>query len=124
MAYSQTIELVVGDTKPVLTFTLRDSNTAAAGAALDPDNELTWAPISLTGATVKLYLREVGGTAVYATLTCSAVNLANGQVATDFPSGTLADAGTYEGEIEVTFADASIQTVQSFIKLKVRDQIA
>ena len=35
MAYSDTIKLVVGDNLPELTFTLKDSNTAASGQALD-----------------------------------------------------------------------------------------
>ena len=38
MAYSSTIKLVVGDTLPELNFTLKDSNTAAAGKTLDADD--------------------------------------------------------------------------------------
>ena len=49
MAYSSTIKLVVGDTLPVLNFTLKDSNTAASGATLDSEDSDTWAPIDLTG---------------------------------------------------------------------------
>ena len=48
MAYSDTIKLVVGDTLPELTFTLKDSNTAAAGQTLDVENDTTWAPINLS----------------------------------------------------------------------------
>ena len=57
MAYSDTLKLVAGDTLPELTFTLRDSNTAASGQTLDPNNSATWAPIDVTGATVRLRLR-------------------------------------------------------------------
>ena len=35
MAYSETLNLVVGDTLPELNFTLKDSNTAASGTTLD-----------------------------------------------------------------------------------------
>jgi len=121
MAYSDTLNLVKGDTLPELTFTLRDSNTAASGfSAVDENNELSWAPIDLTGAVVLLRLREVGSTAVTAELTCALVTPASGIVATDFPSGTLSAAGTYEGEIEITFSDGGIQTVYDLLKLKVR----
>ena len=36
MAYSANLKLVVGDTLPELTITLKDSNTAASGQTLDP----------------------------------------------------------------------------------------
>ena len=62
MAYSSTIKLVVGDTLPELTFTLKDSNTAASGQTLDIEDSTTWAPIDLTSGTVKLRVREVGKT--------------------------------------------------------------
>ena len=120
MAYSDTLNLVVGDTLPELTLTLRDSNTAAAGQTLDPNNSATWVPIDVTGATVRLRLRELGSTEVKSTLTCSITNGTAGKVATDFPSGTLDKAGTFEGELEITFASGGIQTVYDLLKLKVR----
>ena len=42
MGYSTTIKLVTGDNLPQLTFTLKDSNTAAAGQTLDPNDATTW----------------------------------------------------------------------------------
>ena len=47
MAYYETINLVARDTKPEVNLTLKDSNTAAAGLTLDPDDSSTWAPIDL-----------------------------------------------------------------------------
>lgn len=120
MAYSDTLKLVTGDTLPELTFTLKDSNTAAAGLTLDENNSATWAPINVTGATVKLRLREIGSTTVKSTLTCSVTNGSAGKVATDFPNGTLDTAGTFEGELELTFPNGGIQTVNDLIKFKVR----
>ncbi len=121
MAYSETLKLVAGDTLPELTLTLKDSNTAAAGQTLDDNNSVTWAPIDLGGATVRLRLREVGSTTVSSTLTCSLVGDGSaGQVVTNFPTGTLANEGTYEGEIEITHSGGGIQTVYDLIKLKVR----
>jgi len=58
MAYSDTIKLVTGDTLPELTFTLKDSNTAATGQTLDPENSNTWAAIDLSNGAVRLRIRE------------------------------------------------------------------
>ena len=78
MAYSDTIKLVVGDTLPELTFTLKDSNTAAAGQPLDVENDATWAPINLSGGSIKLRIREVGQTTVLKTITASITNASGG----------------------------------------------
>ena len=120
MAYSQTLKLVAGDTLPELTFTLRDSQTAAPGQNLDPNNPETWDPIDVRNATVKLRIRELGSSTVKNTLTCTVTDGINGKVITNFPAGTLTKAGTFEGEIEITFASGGIQTVYDLIKLKVR----
>jgi len=121
MAYSDTLNLVTGDTLPELTFTLKDSNTAAAGQVLDPNNDATWAVVDLTGASVKLRIRELGSATVKATLTCIiAPPATDGKVQTDFPTGTLDTAGIFEAELEITFPGGGIQTVNDLIKLKVR----
>ena len=119
MAYSDTIKLVVGDTLPELSFTLKDSNTAASGKTLDEEDNTTWADLS--GATVKLRIREVGKTTVLSTITCTITDATNGVCTLTFPSGTWTTAGTFEGEIEHTTSGSGIQTVQDFIKFKVRD---
>ena len=121
MAYSSTIKLVVGDTLPELNFTLKDSNTAAAGKTLDADDSSTWAAVNLTGATVRFRIREVGSTSVLSTITGTVTSAANGQVTVAFPSGTWTAAGTFEGEIEHTTSGGGIQTVQDLIKFQVRD---
>ena len=120
MAYSETLNLVQGDTLPELTFTLKDSNTAASGLTLDPNNSATWSPIDVTGAQVRLRLRELGSTTVKSTLLCTVSDGTGGKVITDFPAGTLDTAGTFEGEIEITFASGGIQTVYDLVKFKVR----
>ena len=120
MAYSSTLNLVTGDTLPELTFTLKDSNTAATGLNLDEDNDATWAPIDLTGTTVRLRIREVGSSTVKSTLTCTVTDATGGKVVTDFPDGTRDTAGTFEAELEITFSGGGKQTVNDLIKLKVR----
>jgi hypothetical protein len=76
MAYSDTIKLVVGDTSPELLFTLKDSNTAAPGLTLNSEDCTTWAPINLSGGTVKLRIREVGKSTVLSTITSTITNAA------------------------------------------------
>ena len=120
MAYSDTLKLVTGDTLPELTFTLKDSNTAASGQTLDPNNSATWAPINVTGASVVLRMRELGSTTVKSSLTCTVTNGAAGKVATDCPAGTLDTAGPFAGELEITFAGGGRQTVNDLIKFKGR----
>ena len=120
MAYSDTLNLVTGDTLPELTFTLKDSSTAASGETLDSSDSSTWGLIDLTGAAVKFRIREVGSTTVLSTLTCTVTSASGGQAATTFPTGTLSDSGTFEGEIEITFANGGIHTLYDLVKLKVR----
>ena len=121
MAYSSTIKLVVGDTLPELNFTLKDSNTAAAGKTLDADDSTTWAAVNLSGSTVRFRIREVGSTSVLSTITATITGASTGQVAVAFPSGTWTTACTFEGEIEHTTSGGGIQTVQDLIKFQVRD---
>lgn len=121
MAYSETINLVVGDTLPEMTITLKDSNKAAVGSTLDEADSDTWRPINLTGSTVRLRIRQLGATTVKATLNCTVTEPTNGKVTTDFPAGTLDTAGVFEGEVEITNSSGGIQTVNDLIKLKIRD---
>ena len=121
MAYSDTIKLVVGDTLPELNFTLKDSNAAATGKTLDAEDSATWAPIDITGGTVKLRIREVGETTVLSTITMTITGASSGECKTIFPSGTWTASGTYEGEIEFTKSNGGVQTVHDLVKFVVRD---
>ena len=122
MAYSTTLNLVVGDTFPELTFTLKDSNTAASGKTLDEEDSSTWAPISIASGTVRLRTREVGSSTVLSTITCTIVGDGTaGQCTLIWPTGTWTAAGTFEGEIEFTNSNSYIHTVNDLIKFIVRD---
>ena len=121
---SDPINLVVGDTRPPITFTLRDRNTAAAGAVLRANDPTTWAPVNLTGASVKFHMRAAGSSTLKQTIDCVVTEPVQGKVMLTFPVGALDTPGTFEGEIEVTYADTGIQTVYDFVKLKVRGAIA
>ena len=121
MAYSASLKLVVGDTLPELTITLKDSNTAAAGKTLDPEDATTFAPIDITGGEIRVRVREIGTTAVLQTILCTITDASNGICAMVFPSTTFSSGGLYEGEVEFTKAGGGIQTVNELIKFTVRD---
>lgn len=106
---AEKIRLVQGDTAPALTVTLTDTTTNTA--------------INVTGATVRLKFRAVGAETLRGTLTGSVTNGAAGIVVffwSDDPTILDGDAGDYEGEIEITFADNTIQTVYDLLKFKLR----
>jgi hypothetical protein len=39
-----------------------------------------------------------------------------------WPAGALDTAGSFEGEIEITFADGTVQTVYDRLRFKVREE--
>ena len=121
MAYSNTLNYVVGDTLPELTVTLKDKNLAASGQTLDAENTATWAPIAISGATVRLRIRELGSTTITDTLTMTISDATNGVCITAFTANCFPSAGTYEGEIEITFSGGGKQTVNDLVKFKVRN---
>jgi hypothetical protein len=106
---AEKIRLVQGDTRPNLVTTLTDSTTGAA--------------INITGATVRLKFRAVGATTLRTTLTGTVTDGVNGAVVfywSDDPTSLDGDPGDYEGEIEITFADTTVQTVYDLLKFKLR----
>jgi len=124
MAYLETIPLVAGDDLPELNFTLRDSNTAAPGERLDPDDPTSWAPIDLTSVSaVRIYFRAIGGEEILDTMVCGRVApFGEGRCFMQWNPTTLdIPAGSYEGEIEIEWDDDRRQTVYDRIRFKVRD---
>ena len=122
------IRLVQGDTRPQIVASLQTK----LGTAID-----------CTGATVRMYFRAEGTTAVLATLngtlltgylnadgtvtTTAPYNVAGagGRASFNWPVGALnVAAGPYEGEIEITFADSTVQTVYDLVKFKVREDFS
>ena len=124
MAYSETLYLVQGDTLPQLKVTVRDRNEAATGKVLDLEDPSTWALVNLTGSTVRLRRREVGGTTIKSTLIGNNTNPTIGEVVFLFDQTTLNTAGVFEGEIEYTSSTGGVQTVYELIKLQVREQFS
>ena len=123
MAYYETINLVAGDTKPEINLTLKDSNTAVSGQTLDADDSSTWAVIDITDPTIRVKFRLLGGTSILDTMTCvKVVPTTDGKCYMPWNSTTLdVAAGTYEGEIELTYTSGAILTLYDRLKFKVRD---
>lgn len=123
---STKLKLVKDDTGPPIVASLTD--------------KVTGLPINITGAlALKLYFRAVGSTTIKDTLTGTPLtgkvkadnvsidynapyNVAGAGGRLSFPlnATTLDTAGEFEGEIEVTFADATRQTVFDLYKFTVR----
>ena len=122
MAYLTTIDLVQGDQLPEIEMTLKDSNTAAAGAILDADDANTFAALDLTGGSVRMRVRTVGQTGLIDTLLGTITAPTDGKVTFIFDSDTLASTGVLEGEVEFTDSNGRTQTVVDLIKFKVRSQ--
>lgn len=122
MAYLTTIDLVQGDRLPEIQVSLKDSNTAAAGRSLDPDDPTSFSPINIASGSVRMRLRKLGETTIKETLLGTITNGSSGDVTFLFGENTLSEAGLFEGEIEFTNADGRTQTVVDLLKFKVRAQ--
>ena len=125
MAYFETINLVQGDTKPQLNFTLRDSKTAVAGKTLDEDDSSTWAIIDITGYSIELKFRALNSTSVLFTESLGITSASGGTCYMIWPADSLdVPAGVYEGELQITdnSTPPRVQTVYDKLKFKVREQ--
>lgn len=104
------IKLVQGDTRPALVCTITDDSTGD--------------PINLLGATCLLKFRAQGSATVKSTLTGTVIDATNGVVefywASD-PTSLDGAAGSYQGEIQITFPDGQIQTVYDVLNFYLRE---
>lgn len=104
---SDVIKLVQGDSRPQLQLTITNENTGL--------------PVDISGATVRMKFRAAGATGYLALLTGAVVSGSAGTCVINWASTTLdVDEGDYEGEVEVTFADTTIQTVYKPLKFRLR----
>ena len=104
---SDVIKLVQGDTRPQLRVTLTDETTGEA--------------IDISGATCVMFFRAMGETGILDTLNGVVTSGINGQVVFAWNANTLAGAeGDYEGEVQVTFPDNTIQSIYKPLRFRVR----
>lgn len=106
-----TIYLVQGDTGPQIYITVTREDTGDA--------------IDLSGGSAKLKVRKKGETSLAFTLNASDVgdHLLEGKLYFSLSGGQLETiaAGSYEGEIELTFSDTSVETIYEPVDIKIRE---
>jgi hypothetical protein len=104
---AEKIKLVQGDTKPQIKVTLTD--------------ETTGEPVDITAATPRLKFRAANTTTVLTTMVGTVTVGSAGECVFVWPTGALdVEPGDYEGEVEVTFQDNTIQSVYDLLKFKLR----
>lgn len=124
MAYSATIEMVQGDDLPAISYTIKDRNTPVSGQELDARDSDTWRPLTLTGKTINVDVRERGSDEVLETISAAIVDAANGKVIINILDALFRNSeGDYEFETVVT-DDADLQqTVYDMFLVKVRARV-
>lgn len=125
---AEKIKLVRNDTGPQLLLSLKDK---ATGNPID---------LSAAGTSILFKLREVGATTIKATIAAGKItgllndddgtintappyNVAGagGRCGINWSPTALDAAGEYEAEVEITFADGTIQTLYDTLKFTVRE---
>jgi hypothetical protein len=106
-----TIYLVQGDTGPQIYITVTREDTGAA--------------IDVSGGSARLKVRKKGTDTLSFTLTAADIgsNLEEGKLYFSLDGGQLAtiSAGNYEGELELTLADATVETVYEQVDIVIRE---
>lgn len=106
-----TIYLVQGDTGPQVFINVTREDTGTA--------------VDVSGGSAKLKVRKKGTDTVSFTLTASDIgsNLEEGKLYFSLDGGQLATiaAGNYEGEVELTLADATVETVFERVEIVIRE---
>lgn len=107
---NERIKLVQGDNLPQIRLTLKH----ATGLVID-----------VSAATVRLYFRAKGTTAILSTIICTKPNNGtDGVVVFNFSGSILnVDPGYYEGEVELDYSGTK-QTVYDTLQFQVRAQFA
>lgn len=106
-----------------LIYLVKDDNGSQVECIITRDNNNQ--AVDLTGATARLKFRKKKTTTILFTLTNivdDQVDLEAGEAVFLFSAGNLdLAAGLYEGEVEVTFPNANIETIYEIIQFQVRD---
>ena len=102
------IKIVQNDTKPYLEFEITQDG----------------APVDLTGATVKFYMKDATtGSVKINGSACTITDATKGKCRYVWAAADTNTVGTYLGEIEVTFPDTKIQTGYKQMTIIIRDDI-
>ncbi len=88
-------KIKTNDTSPKLTVDLED----ASGAA-----------VALNGATARFHMKKYGATSLKIDASADITDADDGRVEYSWASGDTDTAGTYYGEIEITYGDSTVET--------------
>lgn len=106
-----TIYLVQGDTGPQIKLTVTREDTGY--------------PIDVSGGSALLKVRKRGESTLEFTLTAQNVgdDLENGVLVFSLSGGQLATiaAGNYDGEVEITLSDSTVETVYEKLDIVIRE---
>ena len=83
------------DTSPKLAVTLQDANSV---------------PVNISGATVRFHMKAFGATSLKTDAPMTITNATGGIVQYSWVAADTNLAGTYYGEVEVTYSDSTIET--------------
>ena len=88
-------KIKTNDTSPKMTVDLADGSGAA---------------VSLLGSTARFHMKKYGATSLKIDADADITNAAGGRVEYSWAVGDTDTAGTYYGEIEVTYGDGTVET--------------
>jgi len=102
------VKIVQDDTRPPLEFSLTQDG----------------APVDLTGCTVKFYMKDATtGSIKINGVDCTVTDAPKGKCRYSWSSSDTNTAGSYIGEVEVTFPDGKIQTGYKQVAITIRADI-
>ena len=99
------------DTSPSMLATLQDAN----------GND-----INLTAASIRFHLKPVGSSTVIVDEAATIVTALEGLVRYDWQAADTGEAGSYQAEFEVTYADSTVETFPNdgYIRVEIINDIA
>ena len=102
------VKIVQDDTRPPLEFSLTQDGS----------------PVDLTGCTVKFYMKDAtSGSVKISGSACTITDATKGKCKYLWSGSDTNTAGSYVGEVEVTFSDGKIQTGYKQIGIIIRADI-
>lgn len=100
-----------------MAFNIKQNNTSPSLQAILKDGSGT--VINLTGASVRINMKAVGGTGLKVNSAMTIVNATGGIIQYDWQSGDTDTVGSYALEFEVTYSDGSLETFPNSKNLSV-----
>lgn len=91
-----------------MAFSIKQNDTSPSIRANILDYEGN--PVNITGGSVRLHMKEIGGDGSLIVKNMAILDAANGLVQYDWVTGDTTEVANYNAEIQVTYADGEIET--------------